>query len=345
MNFTTALLDWYRRQARKLPWRETKDPYAIWVSEVMLQQTQVDTVIPYYQRFMERFPSLQALAEADEAEVLKYWEGLGYYRRARLLLQGVREVQAKYGGNIPSKPQLLKALPGVGDYMAGSIASIAFNLPVAAVDGNVSRVISRILAIEDDPSRAPVRRRITAWVQERFPQREAGDYTQALMELGALVCTPKRPRCSDCPVLPFCKASGNDPEQYPVKRKKAEVPEERRIVLMITWNGRRLLVQRPNTGLMAGFWEYPHIEAAAGDDAQRLAEEWAERNLGERLNFRFLRKMTHVYSHLRWNLEIYQAVREETGDCPATIGRWFSPEEEARLSRVAFVRKLSRQNP
>lgn len=344
MNFTSSLLEWYHRQARKLPWRETKDPYAIWVSEVMLQQTQVETVIPYYQRFMERFPTLSALAAADEAEVLKNWEGLGYYRRARLLHQGVREVQSQYGGIIPSDPDLLLALPGVGAYMAGSIASIAFNRPVAAVDGNVIRVVTRILAMDEDPWQAQVRRRITAWVQERFPEGEAGDYTQALMELGALICTPKRPRCFECPVQQFCRAAGEAPERYPVKRKKADVPEERRIVLVITWKGRRLLVQRPETGLMANFWEYPHFEAAVGDDGKRLAEEWAERNLGERLTFRFLKKMTHVYSHLRWNLEIYQADRGETCDCSETVGQWFSPDEEARLSRVAFVRKLSIRN-
>jgi len=341
MDFTTTLLDWYHREARKLPWRETKDPYKIWVSEVMLQQTQVETVIPYYKRFMERFPTLQILAAADEAEVLKYWEGLGYYRRVRLLHQGVREVQSKYGGVIPSEPELLMSLPGVGPYMVGSIASIAFNRPVAAVDGNVIRVVSRILAIDEDPSRATVRRQITAWVQERFPEGNAADYTQALMELGALVCTPKRPRCSDCPVQPFCRAAREDPERYPMKRKKADVPEERRIVLLITWKGRRLLVQRPKTGLMANFWEYPHFEAAVGDDGKRLAEEWVERNLGERLTFKFLKKMTHVYSHLRWNLEIYQADRGEGEDGSIAIGQWFLPEEEARLSRVAFVRKLA----
>lgn len=340
MDFTSLLLQWYHENARRLPWRETRDPYAIWVSEVMLQQTQVETVIPYYLKFMKQFPTLARLAEADERDVLKAWEGLGYYRRARMLHQGVREVMARFGGVIPNQPELLASLPGIGPYMVGSIASIAFNLPVAAVDGNVIRVVSRLLALEDDSTTAAARRKITLWVQERFPAGEARDYTQALMELGALICTPKRPQCGLCPVHALCRAKESNPEDFPVKALKTKVPEERRIVLVIYWQGRRLLVRRPEHGLMAEFWEYPHFEAEKGVDGKKLAEEWAEKNLGAPLHFDFIKRMTHLYSHLRWNLEIYQAEWETGVPLDIPEGRWFTSDEEVRLSRVAFVRKL-----
>jgi A/G-specific adenine glycosylase len=340
--FTGALLEWYAQNARDLPWRKTSDPYAIWVSETMLQQTRVETVIPYYLRFLQQFPTLSDLAAATEAEALKAWEGLGYYRRIRLLHQGVCEVVSRHQGVIPASPEQLLALPGVGPYMAGAIASIAFGRPTPAIDGNVQRVVARQLAWGEPVEFAKSRARLRAWVLERFPPARRGDFTQSLMELGALVCLPRNPRCGECPVEQYCL--GNEqPQCYPVKKASRPVPAERRLVVVIDWNGRRLLQQRPDTGLMAGFWEYPHLLAPRDAEALKLVSEWSRDVLGVPLEFQYLDRMTHIYTHLRWNLEIFKA-RWRGLKPPPTPERagWFTPAEEAALPRVAFLRKLQR---
>ncbi|HBF40172.1 MAG TPA: A/G-specific adenine glycosylase [Firmicutes bacterium] len=339
---STYLLSWYHQNARKLPWRETKDPYAIWVSEVMLQQTRVETVIPYYKSFLQQFPTVDALAAASENEILKAWEGLGYYRRAKLLLKGAQEVVKNFNSRLPDDPKALASLPGVGTYMSGSLASIAFNLPVPAVDGNVIRVVTRILAWEEEASTPSAKRQITDWVRQQFPLHQAGDFTQALMELGALVCLPRAPRCHDCPLLQYCKGTLDNPERFPVKKIAREIPAERRIVLRIRWNQMRLLLQRPKEGLMAGFWEYPTLVAGTVDDALELAEKWAQKQLGVSLHFIFFRAMIHEYTHLRWNLEIFDGEWKEKKQ-PKLIdgGFWFSAEKERQLPRVAYIRKLN----
>lgn len=338
--FTGALLNWYAQNARNLPWRQTSEPYAIWVSETMLQQTRVETVIPYYLRFLKKFPTVSDLAAATEAEALKAWEGLGYYRRVRLLHQGVREVVARHQGVIPANPEQLLALPGVGPYMAGAIASIAFGLPTPAIDGNVQRVVTRQLAWGEPVESAKSRGILRDWVLERFPPARQGDFTQSLMELGALVCLPRHPRCGECPVERYCL--GNDqPQCYPVKKVSRSIPAERRLVMVIDWKGRRWLRQRPDTGLMAGFWEYPHRLVPRDTEALGLVREWSHNVLGEALEFRYMDRMTHIYTHLRWDLEIYGAKWRSSGP-PPTPPRtgWFTPAEEAALPRVAFLRKL-----
>ncbi len=339
---TIHLLAWYHQNARKLPWRQTRDPYKIWVSEVMLQQTRVETVIPYYDKFLNRFPTVEALAAASEDEVLKTWEGLGYYRRAKLLHKGAAVVVNQLNGHLPAAPKELSALPGVGTYMAGSLASIAFNLPVPAVDGNVIRLVTRMLAWDEDAATPNSKRKITDWVRGQFPPGQAGDFTQALMEIGALICLPRGPHCRKCPLSRFCKAFGADPERFPVKKTSREIPVERRIVLRITWNRKHLLVQRPKDGLMAGFWEYPTIVAGPNEDALILAKKWVLENLGAIIAFQFSRNMTHIYTHLRWNLEIFEGDwKEKREPDPIKNGLWLLPEEEAGLARVAFIRRLS----
>lgn len=342
IEITDHLLSWYRLNARKLPWRETKDPYAIWVSEVMLQQTRVETVIPYYKKFLNQFPTVDTLAAASENEILKAWEGLGYYRRAKLLYKGAGEIVNKFNSGLPADPKILSSLPGIGTYMAGSIASIAFNLPVPAVDGNVTRVVTRMLAWEEDVATPNSKREITDWVRRQFPQGQAGDFTQALMELGALICLPRAPHCRDCPLLLYCKAAEANPERFPVKKLSREIPTERRIVLRITWNQKRLLFQRLKEGLMAGFWEYPTVVAERDQEASLLAEKWATEYLGKPLPFHFFCTMTHEYTHLRWNLEILDGKWKEQQE-PNQVkgGVWLLPEEEASLPRVAFIRRLS----
>ncbi|WP_127463044.1 A/G-specific adenine glycosylase, partial [Paenibacillus elgii] len=261
--FSTELLSWYRRHKRDLPWRRSRNPYHIWVSEIMLQQTRVDTVIPYFNRFMDKFPTVEALAEAPEDEVLKAWEGLGYYSRARNLQSAVREVKERYGGVVPDTKEEVSSLKGVGPYTTGAILSIAYNKPEPAVDGNVMRVLSRYFLIEDDIMKGSTRVSMEKLAQELIPEGAAGDFNQALMELGALVCTPKSPSCLTCPVMAHCagRAAGVE-ESLPVKTKAKPPRPERRYAVVIEGAaehaGRVLIRQRPAEGLLARLWELPH---------------------------------------------------------------------------------------
>jgi A/G-specific adenine glycosylase len=215
------LLDWYGRSRRDLPWRRVRDPYAIWVSEVMLQQTRVATVIPYYERFLARFPTLTALARAEESEVLAAWQGLGYYRRARALHRGARAVAADHGGSLPRDLEGLRAIPGIGPYTAGAIASIAFDTPAPVVDGNVTRVLCRLYALGGDPAKNPLRAELWRRAAQLVPAARASDFNQALMELGATVCTPRAPRCDECPLRRACLArSHGSAEALPEKKRR-----------------------------------------------------------------------------------------------------------------------------
>lgn len=312
--FSEQLLGWYKRAKRDLPWRRDKDPYRIWVSEIMLQQTRVDTVIPYYERFMAKFPTIQALAEAPEDEVLKAWEGLGYYSRARNLQSAAREVCETYGGRVPDDPEEIARLRGVGPYTAGAILSIAYNLPEPAVDGNVMRVLSRYFLIEEDIMRPAARARFEKLARELIPEGEAGDFNQALMEFGALVCTPKSPICLTCPVMEHCagRLAGKELE-LPVK-KKAKAPRvEFRITALIEGagenRGKVLLRKRPEEGLLAGMWELPHTEM--DEAAWRSEEGWLEelqRRLGEQgVQVRPIESLSdyvHIFSHIRWEMKV-----------------------------------------
>lgn len=241
-----ALLRWYRKQHRDLPWRRTRDPYAIWVSEIMLQQTRVDTVIPFYHRFLERFPSLAELARARESDVLAAWSGLGYYRRARNLHAGAGIVAREGGGEVPRTLDGLRALPGVGAYTAAAIASIAFDLPAAAVDGNVIRVIARWDGRKGRRDDAGLKRAITVRAEGFAPGSRPGDWTQALMELGATTCLPRAPLCERCPVSHWCRAAASGrPDRYPEAAAAGAVIRERRVLLLLRKGSRILLVPDP----------------------------------------------------------------------------------------------------
>ncbi|WP_219835664.1 A/G-specific adenine glycosylase [Paenibacillus sp. R14(2021)] len=262
--FSTELLLWYKANKRDLPWRMNRDPYRVWVSEIMLQQTRVDTVIPYYERFMAQFPTAAALAEAPEPEVLKCWEGLGYYSRARNLQAGAREVLSLHGGTVPDDKAAVAALRGVGPYTTGAIMSIAFNRPEPAVDGNVMRVLSRYFCLEEDIAKPATRVNIEKLAASLIPEGEAGDFNQALMELGALVCTPKSPGCLTCPVMMHCEGRmAGKAQVLPIKTKAKPPRPETRIAALITGSGShagKLLVrQRPESGLLAQMWELPHV--------------------------------------------------------------------------------------
>lgn len=322
--FSNGLLLWYRRQKRDLPWRMNRDPYRIWVSEIMLQQTRVDTVIPYFENFMRKFPTVQALAEAPEEEVLKCWEGLGYYSRARNLQTGAREVCERYGGIIPDDKASVAALKGIGPYTSGAIMSIAFNRPEPAVDGNVMRVLSRYFCLEDDIAKASTRVKIEKLAVSLIPEGAAGDFNQALMELGALVCTPKSPSCLPCPVMEHCAArlAGRELE-LPVKTKAKPPRPELRVAAIVEGNGQyagKVLVRRrPDKGLLAGMWELPHVlvdkehaalfkEAADKEQgvlAQQLGE-MAERETGLLIRpQRWYMDAEHVFSHIHWHMRVY----------------------------------------
>lgn len=251
------LLSWYRVQRRDLPWRRTRDPYAIWISETMLQQTRVTTVLPYYERFLQRFPTVTALAEAPEAELLACWAGLGYYTRARNLQRAARMIREQ--GKFPAEYAAIRVLPGVGDYTAAAVASIAFGLPHAVVDGNVLRVLSRLDADKTDIALPGARRHFAKLADRLLHRSDAGDSNQALMELGATICTPKNPQCLLCPVQAQCAARRSGRQRdFPVKSPGKKQVSERRAVLWIERNGAILARQRgPKERLMAGFWELP----------------------------------------------------------------------------------------
>jgi A/G-specific adenine glycosylase len=257
-----ALLAFYDRSRRDLPWRRTSDPYCIWISEVMLQQTRVEAVIPYYERWLARFPTVQALAEAPPDDVLKAWEGLGYYSRARNLHRAARILAAEHAGALPRDPATLRALPGVGEYTAGAVASIAYDVRAPAVDGNVRRVLARLLDVPV-PCAALLRDAAGALV----PTRRAGDFNQALMELGATICTPTNPSCGTCAIARHCVARANGTQAVrPTPRRRAPVPSfDLGTAVVRDASGRILLVRRPDEGLLAGLWSFP--SSALGRDA------------------------------------------------------------------------------
>ncbi|MDU2065984.1 MAG: A/G-specific adenine glycosylase [Sporomusaceae bacterium] len=305
MELAKALLTWYKAEKRDLPWRRDQDPYKIWVSEIMLQQTRVEAVIPYFERFLSRFPTIESLAVAPEEEVLQYWQGLGYYSRARNLHKGVREVAVAYGGKIPVCPTEIKKLAGVGDYTAGAIASIAFQVDCPAVDGNVMRVFSRLFAVAEDISTTAVKRKITKLVHDQLPQGEAGDFNQALMDLGAAVCIPGNPRCQFCPLTAYCEAFKLErTKELPIKRPKKQPRSVYVTASVIVYKEKYLVIQRPKTGLLAGMWQFPAQELERPQVLAENASFWETQGIqfetGE-----FLCALTHTFSHIRWYLEVY----------------------------------------
>jgi A/G-specific adenine glycosylase len=266
----SSLLDWYRRHRRDLPWRRTRDPYRIWVSETMLQQTQVKTVLPYYERFLARFPDVSALALATEEDLLAAWSGLGYYSRARNLQAAVREVRARYGGCIPEDPEAFGALPGVGRYTAGAVLSIAFGKPCPAVDGNVARVLSRLFALRGDPRRGEASARLWEIAAALVPADAPSEFNQGLMEVGALVCTPRTPSCLLCPLREACEAHrlGRE-ERFPEKAARLPSRPVKRAAAYVTdGSGRVLLIRRVEGRLLEGLWEFPSVDGS-GEGARR----------------------------------------------------------------------------
>ena len=336
---TQALLNWYRKSKRSLPWRLNTDPYRVWVSEIMLQQTGVEVVIPYYQDFLRQFPSLEALARAPLSEVLAAWSGLGYYRRARFLHKAAQEVMG-LGGELPGTSQELRRLPGIGPYTAAAIASIAFGEAVAAIDGNVERVLARFLALEQDLGQAEARHQVEALATSLVDRERPGDSNQALMELGATLCTPLRPRCEHCPLEPGCKASASGrPEEFPYRKARPATEKVRVLVAVARRKQRALLFRRPEeSSQMAGLWELPWVEWCGPKRAERLlggsyGGSWS---LGPKSG-----RVLHTITNRRLTLEVFEASLQTDGEIrEAPEAGWFSMDEIGQLATSSQVAKV-----
>jgi A/G-specific adenine glycosylase len=338
-----ALLRWYRAHRRDLPWRRSRDPYAIWISESMLQQTRVETVIPYYERFLARFPDARTLADADLDDVLEEWTGLGYYSRARNLHRAAAQLVRDHDGRLPDDPDALRALPGVGRYTAGALASIAFDRPEPIVDGNVARVLARVRDIHEDVRSAPVVKRLWQEAAELADGPSPGDLNQALMELGATVCTPRRPRCSECPLRRHCAARRvGDPETLPVKAPKPPPRPMLAVAGRVVKRGRLLAVQRPPRGLLGGMWELPGGEPLPGEDpATAMVRTLRERTGLSVPGVDALGQVEHVFTHRHLTLHVFACkppegrVRLEGFD----RHRWVSQRAFAALPQGGATRK------
>jgi A/G-specific adenine glycosylase len=303
-----GLLAWYRREARDLPWRRTKDPYAVWLSEIMLQQTRVDQGTPYYERFIAAFPNVRALASANDAQVLKLWEGLGYYSRARNLHRAAKIIANQMNGVFPATAEAWQVLPGVGRYTAGAIASIAFDEQVAVLDGNVIRVLARLFDIKESTDETMTRRRLWEVAEALVPRKAPGDFNQAMMELGARICTPRQPRCPECPVRRHCEARTKGVQELrPVRKKKATTPHYEYVVCVIPKNGRYLLAKRPENGLLGGMWEFPAGAVLTGETHQSALIRIMRDYFGLKVKpGGLIAVVNHAYSHFKITLNVYR---------------------------------------
>ena len=335
--FTSAVLAWYDGGHRDLPWRHTKDAYRIWISEIMLQQTRAETVVSYYERFLERYPTVRDLADAPEEDVLKSWEGLGYYSRARSLQKAAKMIVSEFGGELPRDLELLRSLPGIGDYTAGAIASIAFGIPAAAVDGNVERVICRYYAVEDEVGTPAVRRRVAAMTQALVPQERPGAFANAMMEMGARMCTPRSPACLLCPVRETCQGFLEGiAQELPRKPKKKAQRVENRAVLLVICDG-RVLIQKRQEKLLGGLFVFPDVleesdpaALCAALEAQGIRAAYDER----------IGHAKHVFTHLIWEMDVHALIADGMAQIPN--GQWVTREELEALPLPTAV-KAARQ--
>ncbi len=332
------LLPWYDRCKRRLPWRDQPDPYATWVSETMLQQTRVETVLSYYPRFMTRFPTVQALAEAPLEDVLKLWEGLGYYRRAQNLHRGAQQVMRDFDGQLPRTPEELRTITGIGPYTAGAIASIAFDVPCPAVDGNVIRVVSRVAGVREDVGIPSVQRRIAETAAAWVPQERPGDFNQALMDLGASLCCPGTPDCIKCPLASRCSAlAEDDAELLPIKSRAAAPRVIAYDVALLMQDHRVLLRQRTET-LLQGLWVFPLVE---GTKTPAQLTKALHRALGLTCAYeKPLETARHVFTHQVWEMQLHLLAC--TGEAPAGC-RFVTAEDISALPLPTAMRRAKAQ--
>ncbi len=341
-NIASCLLDWYAEHARKLPWRGRTDPYIVWVSEIMLQQTQVETVIPYFLRWIERFPTVQSLADASEQQVLSAWEGLGYYSRARSLHKAAQIIVKEFASQLPQDVDLLRRLPGIGRYTAGAIASIAFGKDEPALDGNIRRVLARLFNVSE-PARSPAgEQRLWELARTHLPAGEAGNYNQAMMDLGSMLCTPRAPKCASCPLAHLCQAYAlGVQEERPVMEKKRPIPHYTVTAAVIQQHASLLqdrplqetpvlLARRPSRGLLGGLWEFPGGKLQEGEDLPAcLRREICEElgvgiSVGETFGI-----YKHAFTHFRITLHAFLCCLEDGTPQPleASEIRWVKPKD------------------
>jgi A/G-specific adenine glycosylase len=342
------LLAWYKRNQRSLPWRETNDPYRIWISEIMLQQTQVDTVIPYYHRFLKAFPTVFALARAPLQNVLKAWENLGYYSRARNLHAAAKMIVEKFDGRIPDNWEEIKTLPGVGQYTAGAILSIAYGQVLPAVDGNVRRILCRLFAIRKPVDDTREQKQLQKIAASLIPAKHPGDFNQALMDLGATICNAKNPDCSRCPVACHCQARLHDLQNIlPITRKAPAIPHRQAVAAAIrNSKGMLLIVQRPTTGLLASLWKLPGGFVNSDEDMENSLKSSVKEELGISIRpGKHLTSVTHAYTHFRITLQAYKC--NLLKGTPKSIGcqnwRWAAPTDLKKLPLSKIDRMIVRQ--
>ncbi|MEN6421349.1 MAG: A/G-specific adenine glycosylase [Smithella sp.] len=330
------LLAWYRRNQRSLPWRKTSDPYRIWISEIMLQQTQVDTAIPYYHRFLKAFPTVFSLARAPLQDVLKSWENLGYYSRARNIYAAAKVIVEKFDGRIPDHLEAIKTLPGIGQYTAGAILSIAYGHALPAVDGNVRRILCRLFAIRNPLDDAQEQKRLQKLAASLIPVKHPGDFNQALMDLGATICKAKNPDCSRCPVAGHCQARLHNLQNVlPITVKTPAIPHRQAAAAVIrNSKGMLLVVQRPASGLLASLWKLPGGFIKSGEDMENSLRHSVQEELGISVRTgKYLGSVNHTYTHFRLTLQTHEC-RLLKGN-PNPLGcqnwRWASPTDLQNL--------------
>lgn len=380
MALATALLHWYDTSARDLPWRRTSDPYAILVSEVMLQQTQVQTVIPYYHRFLERFPTVEMLAQSPLDDVLSLWKGLGYYRRAQNLHKAAGVMMRDHGGQVPAEYDAIRGLPGIGDYTAAAVLSIAYQKVYPVLDGNVARVASRLWCIDEPIEMSQTKRTMTAHLEQVISRTRPGDFNQAMMELGARICHPTNPDCAKCPVSGWCQARVlGRVEELPVRRARPEVRVEERTVVLVRVDPFVYVRRRDDHGLLARMWEFPHDIGQADQVVPRILAQLVPLPVGEDESaarivpadeapwqWRFIGRVEHRFSHLEWRMDVVEAspkldgvrgverVKEDgmavggglrqqaatPGDSSAPIGRWVKTRDLETLALPRAMQKV-----
>lgn len=340
-SFQKSLLNWYRTQKRDLPWRKSKDPYAIWISEIMLQQTQVQTVIPYYERWIKRFPTIHQLAQAPIQNILKSWEGLGYYTRAKNLHRSARMIITDFNGKLPTTSKELMQLPGIGLYTANAIASIAYHEDVPVVDGNVRRVLSRIFLIGNDFDK------IFETASLILVSGQAGISNQALMDLGAMICSPKNPRCPSCPVKKFCSAcKHNLQSEYPIPQKKPHLKQIKTFAGIISKKSKILICQRPFQGLLGGLWELPSLSFLKSRNVSDLFREYIKKRTGIEIEVRFrMGVFIHRYTHLKERLYLYHCKYLKKPNKPLPRDwRWVNPQRSIKYPLTGLSLKILDQH-
>lgn len=329
--FRKNLLEWYHKNKRPMPWRETNDPYHIWVSEVMLQQTQVATVIDYFNRFIKRFPDIKTLSEADEQDVLKLWEGLGYYSRARNFHNAAKQLIEENSFEVPNTPEAFLKLSGVGPYTCAAVQSIAFGKPMAVVDGNVKRVLSRLYKIETQVNDSKAHTVFEEKAQALLDTSDPSSFNQAMMELGALICKPSSPDCSNCPVIDFCISNAEKCiSDYPRRKKKKPVPTRKRVAVLIQKDNTFLILKRNAQIFLGGMWELPNFSVKKGTNAERMLKKEIDINLGIVLeSLEKINDIRHAYTHFKLEMQLYYcSINSKTIDEGNTDEiRWITLEE------------------